>query len=685
MRAVTDRPRPDGGDHRRRPPVLPAVIALTDAVLLLFSVGVWVAARVPFRDVTDAYLLGDAAIGTGFAVGGALITLRVRRNLIGWLMLVAGSLYLLATAVGTVVYARLADGDTGAGTRLLLGIFATVWFPAIAVLIPAAIQLFPTGRPANRFWAAWLVATVVGGIAATVSWVFGPHLFEDSGLADTRPLLTGGLPGWLDAAVDALQPLGVFILLGFLVPLFRLVRRPGEERTQVLWLVEAALVVLAINAPTTFLDVPPPLPLLSIPLIPLAMTAAVLKYRLYGITLVINRTLVYLVLTLSLLAGYLGVVYGLSRLISSTGAREVLATALVAVGFAPLRSLLQRLVDRLMFGLGADPYGALADLGRRLQTAMTPDRVLPTIATALTEALRLPYVLVRAGRPGAEPLRTVEVGAPTGPTTEFPLTHRGDQVGTLVVGAADRPHTPLTGHRRALLDDLVRQAGPAVHGVVLTEELDASRQRTIAALEDERTRIRRDLHDGLGPALTGVALESEAARTLVTADPPRAQALMTEISEQTRAALGEVRRLVYGLRPPSLDTLGLRPALESYVERLDRDGAGAAVQLDLPPDLPRLDPDVEVAAYRIVTEALANVVRHSGAATAQVRLWVEDRSLHLEVCDDGGTDDGWQPGVGLTSMRERTEQLGGGFAARGSPDGGRVSAWLPLVTAPAPT
>lgn len=656
--------------------MLPAVVAGADVILLLSSVGSWLVGHVPVADLTASYLVGDALIGTGFAAGGALVTLQVRRHPIGWLMLAAGSLYLVATAVGSVAYARLAGGDDGAGTRALMGVFGTVWFPAIAVLVPAAVQLFPTGRPANRFWAVWLALAVVGGVAATVSWVFDDRLFAGTGLADERPLLRGGLPGWAAVPVGLLQPLGALIVLGaLLVPLFRLARRPGEERLQVLWLVWASVVVLLVNLPGQFADTPPPVPLLAIPLIPAAMTAAVLRYRLYGIRLVIDRTLVYLVLSVSLLAAYLGLVAGLSRVVATTGVREVLATALVAIAFAPLRSLLQRLVDRLVFGSAADPYGVLADLGRRLQTAMTPEQVLPTIATTLAEALRLPYVLVRAGRPGAEPLRSIEVGAPTGPTTEFPLSHRGERVGTLVVGVPDRPR--VGGPRRGLLDDLVRQAGPAVHGVVLTEELDASRRRTIAALEDERTRIRRDLHDGLGPSLTGVVLKSEAARNVLTAEPARAHQLMGEVSEETRAAVADVRRLVYGLRPPALDRQGLVPALRDHLARL---GAAPAVQLDVPPDLPRLPPEVELAAYRIVTEALANVARHSDAGTAAARLWVDDGSLHLEVCDDGRARGEWVPGVGLTSMRERTEQLGGGFAASGSPSGGQVTAWLPLGT-----
>ena len=162
----------------------------------------------PFRDLTEAYLLGDAAIGTAFAVGGALITLRVRRNAVGWLMLVAGSLYLAAAAVGSVLYLRLDAGELGGSTRVLAGVFTTIWFPAIALFIPLAMQLFPTGRPINRFWSAYLVVSVVGGICLTLSWVLGPDLYGGMGLGGPDTLLPDGPPGWLAAVLAVGTPLG---------------------------------------------------------------------------------------------------------------------------------------------------------------------------------------------------------------------------------------------------------------------------------------------------------------------------------------------------------------------------------------------------------------------------------------------------------------------------------------------
>ncbi len=654
-----------------------AAVAGLDVVLLLGSVGTWLVRQVPLARLTEDYLIGNAAIGTGFAVGGALITLRVRRSVVGWLMLGAGTLYLVATATGTWLYQRLDAGLDGAGTRALAAVHLVVWMPAIALLVPLAVQLFPTGRPLNRAWTPVAVLTVVAGVGFSVGWALDPVLMTGLGLADDGPLVDD-VPRWVRTAVSIASLAGASILASLLAPVVRLVRRPGEERLQVLWLVWAVVVALVVAVPSSAADVPPPLVPLVVPLVPLAMTAAVLRHRLYGITVVVNRTLVYLALTATLLLTHLAVVQGMAGVLGSAGAAQVLATAVVAVGFAPVRAVLQRAVDRWLFGSGADPYGALSDLGRRLQSSLSPEQVLPAIATTVADALKLPYVQVRAGRPGDQPLRTVELGTPTGPTAEYPLTDSGAVVGALVVAADARPRG-LGGPRHELLADLVRQAGPAVHAVVLTEELQSSRERTITALEEERTRIHRDLHDGLGPALTGVVLKAEAAGNLVGTEPARAAVLMADVSSQTRTAVDDVRRLVYGLRPPALDRLGLRPALEGHVDRLAARPDGPRLALELPADLPRLPAPVEVAAYRIVTEALANVLRHSGAGTARARLWVEDDSLHLEVCDDGPAGPAWVPGVGLVSMRERTEQLGGGFSAAASPSGGVVTAWLPLA------
>jgi signal transduction histidine kinase len=310
---------------------------------------------------------------------------------------------------------------------------------------------------------------------------------------------------------------------------------------------------------------------------------------------------------------------------------------------------------------------------------MTPDQVLPAIASTVAAALGLPWVQVSAGRPGGDPLRTAEHGTASGTRQQFPLTHRGEPVGTLSVAVPAR-RRELDGRRRALLTDLAGQAGPAVHAVLLTEELAAAGQRTIAALEAERTRIRRDLHDGLGPALTGVALETEAARTLLATDPDHADRLLAQAREQVQDAVADIRRLVYDLRPPALDGGGLVAALRDYVARLTAHTAGRpSIGLELPADLPRLDPAVEVAAYRIVTEALTNVSRHAAARSCSVQLSLNG-ALELAVSDDGrGLPPDQVPGVGILAMRERAAELGGWLRIEPLSPGTRVHARLPVA------
>jgi two-component system, NarL family, sensor kinase len=229
-------------------------------------------------------------------------------------------------------------------------------------------------------------------------------------------------------------------------------------------------------------------------------------------------------------------------------------------------------------------------------------------------------------------------------------------------------------------------AGPlavALHATALSAALQESRVSIVAAREEERRRLRRDLHDGLGPALTGIAFKADAARNALPADPSQASELLGALRADTTAAITDIRRLVYGLRPPALDDLGLIGSLRQQSDRLAQrpDGSSVTVCLNAPQSLPPLPAAVEVAAYRIITEAMTNAARHSGASRIDVRLVVADGDgLRIEVCDDGGgPGPGWQPGFGLTSMRERAAELGGTCQAGPDPEGGgRVIAALPL-------
>jgi signal transduction histidine kinase len=221
----------------------------------------------------------------------------------------------------------------------------------------------------------------------------------------------------------------------------------------------------------------------------------------------------------------------------------------------------------------------------------------------------------------------------------------------------------------------------AVQARRLADDLRDSRERVISGREEERRRIRRDLHDGLGPVLTGVMLSADAARRLLETDRERSAALLEGLRDQTIGAIEEIRRLVYGLRPPALDGLGLLGALREYAATVSRrsDGAALKVLVETPPALTELPAAVEVATYRIVTEALTNVIRHSTATTAVVRLSVETGVLRLGIRDDGVNATAWEPGVGLTSISERAAELGGRCEIHHDGTGCSVDVELPLT------
>jgi len=264
----------------------------------------------------------------------------------------------------------------------------------------------------------------------------------------------------------------------------------------------------------------------------------------------------------------------------------------------------------------------------------------------------------------------------------FPLTSQRETVGRLLVGTRSRGEQ-LGPDDERLLADLARQAGPATHAVALRLALDASRAGLVTAREDERRRLRRDLHDGLGPTLAGLTLGLDTARAR-SAGQPELQELLGRLKTETQRAVTDVRRIVYGLRPPALDEFGLVGSLREEVGRLQYEAPALAVTLDAPDEgLADLPAAVEVACYRIVTEALTNVTRHAHATRCSVRIHL-DHDLDVDVRDDGvGLPEGWRTGVGIASMRERVAELGGRLAIEPClPHGTRITACLPTREQP---
>lgn len=405
-------------------------------------------------------------------------------------------------------------------------------------------------------------------------------------------------------------------------------------------------------------------------LIPLSIGIAILRYRLFDIDILINRTLVYGALTISVVGIYVLVVGYLSVLFRTAGeqghlAISVLATGLVALLFQPLRIRLQRGVNRLMYGERDDPYAVLSRLGQRLEATLAPEAVLPTIVETVKDSLKLPYVAITLNQDDVFEV-AASSGNAIGEVLRLPLVYQNQTIGQLLLGPRG-PGEDFSSADRRLLDDLAREAGVAVYAIRLTTnlqrmttDLQHSRERLVTTREEERRRMRRDLHDGLGPTLASLVQLLDTARSLVSHDPDAAATLLGDVKDQLKLAITDIRRLVYALRPPVLDELGLVSAIDEYIGRYNQQNR-LHVLMETPNPFPPLPAAVEVAAYHIALEALTNVARHAKAQTCHIRLSF-DEGLCVEIIDDGvGLPPNRGAGVGLSSMRERAAELGGEF------------------------
>lgn len=409
---------------------------------------------------------------------------------------------------------------------------------------------------------------------------------------------------------------------------------------------------------------------------PIAIGIAILRLHLFDIDVTIRRSIVYAALTACILVIYVSTVGVLGRVLHHRNEwTSLAATAVVAVAFAPLRQRLQRGVSRLLYGERDDPYAVVSRLGERLEKTPAPDEILPSLVRTVAEALRLPYAAIVLNRAeGGE--ETVEHGILSGSSLSLPLTYHHETVGHLVVGERT-PGEGFGSRDRRALDSLAHQVGIAAHAARLTLELQRSRERLVMAREEERRRLRHDLHDGLGPNLAATALQLQTARRLVRTDPETTEAILGRLGEQTQMAVTDVRQIVNDLRPASLDQLGFLPALEAQAAGFEDGGFQVTIEAD--GDLSDLPAAVEVAAFRIACEAMNNAYRHGGARRCAVKL-ARNGVLEVEVADDGsGLPAEPSLGVGVSSMAERAAELGGSFVMEARGNGGTtVKARLPL-------
>jgi two-component system NarL family sensor kinase len=565
------------------------------------------------------------------------------------------------------------------GPLTVAGAWVSSWlWTAVPTSFLLALLWFPDGDVPGPRW-RWAVRGVaISWAAIWLATAFQPGLMPGfDGHRIANPL------GWASAgpAQHVISFAGYCILAVTAIAAiasvgWRFYRGDATVRAQLRWLL-ATLAAIAVTAlpPKALGPVIVALQVTAVFLLP--VTLAVTLVRRDG--LVLPRLLLYGSLSALLLAAYLAVV-GLAQAVFGSRAdpaAAVVAAGVIAVLAAPLRARLQRSVDRLVYGARGDPYAALADLGRRITG--TPGDLLHEVVHAVTDALRAPYAAVVL--PG-DTVPAAAAGRPSHPEIVVPLLLRGAQAGSLIV-AQRTPTEPYSQRDLVLLEDLARHIAVAAHAAALTRDLQRSRESLVAAREEERRRIRRDLHDGLGPALAGIAFGLDAARNTLASDPKAAAATLAELKTEMHASISDVRRLVYDLRPPALDQLGLVPALQQYAARLTERGT-----LDIlvsAPALPPLPAAVEVAAYRIATEALTNAARHSGARHTSVSFTVTDAQLRLEVADDGiglpARRDSRGTGLGLAAMAERAAELGGACSAAARDRGTSVVAVLPLAVA----
>lgn len=602
-----------------------------------------------------------------------------------WIVLLISADLLLLSALYTLSFNIDRIRFPALLTRLIPNLNGfTMLLLASAML--SLFYLFPDGRFALRRWRwlAWLA------VANALAWT---ALFAFPGInrsLETRwPALRGEDElGWTLFVGSLLAAM----LVGFAGQVVRYRHiASAEERQQTKWVIIGLLGLVAVPLGTTlFFDIfnieQTPLAhfiflhleLLGVSLIPLTIAFSVLRYRLWEVDLWLSRTLVYGSLTVLVVLTYVLLVGGLGELLRGESVwLAVTTTGLVALAIHPLRAWLQRSVNRLLYGQRDEPAQMLARLGEQLATTSSIDQMLPNLVQTVASALKLPYAAIQLVQ-GSGATIAAQYGQSTGSECTFPISYQGIELGQLLA-APRAPDEALTARDIRLLKEMAQQAGPAVHAIQLTADLQRSREQLVTAREEERRRLRRDLHDGLGPQLATLSLKIDAARNALYSAPQQADQLLVDYQTQTQAALVDLRRIVYDLRPPALDQLGLLSAIE---QQLAICGADSSIEFtfDAPETLPPLPAAVEVAAYRIVVEAATNVMRHAEARHCTVRLAL-DNEFAIAITDDGiGVQNGQPNGVGILSMRERAAELGGRCEISGNGEGTVVNVWLPIET-----
>jgi signal transduction histidine kinase len=652
----------------------------------------------------------------GFPIVGVLLALKRPRNAIGWLMLGVG----LSVAIPFGGYARYAllthPGAPWGG--IAAAIDGASWVPLIGLSGIFLILLFPDGHLPSPRWRGFAWAAGVGLAASAIVILLAPGRF-DTFPTVTNPLGVKGIEPLL--LVILTIPIGIVGAAASLVMRYR--RSKGTDRLQLKWLAAAAAVVATIylvveplsvivgSSTPAWLLALQDVALLSFGLIPVAIGFSVLKYRLYDIDVVISKAIVYSVLAAFITVVYAAVVVGLG-VVAGIGASSlslsIVATAIVAVAFQPIRERAQRVANRLVYGERATPYETLARFSERVAGTYATEDVLPRTARVLAEGvgaehtgiwLRLgsSYRLAAAWPADGSTPRTVAADGTGLPAFEgfdrsIPVTYHEELLGAITVGKTRGEG--MTPAEEKLLDDLAQQAGLVLSNVRLTAELEAhleeiaaqadelraSRQRIVVAQDEERRRLERNIHDGAQQHLVALAVKLRLAKGFVGKDSARARSMLAELDEEVGEALDTLASLSLGIYPPLLEEQGLAAALAAQYQR-----SRLPVRMTVD-GTARYPIEAEAAVYFCVLEALQNASKHARASRIDVRIETGDAGLTFEVEDDGVGFDAATTGggSGLQNLTDRLSVLGGAVTVESTPGAGtRVFGHVPIMREPA--
>jgi signal transduction histidine kinase len=612
-----------------------------------------------------------------FAVVGALIVSRQPRNRIGGIFLTTGlGMAVSTTAFDYAVYAVLTNPNSLPGGEW--GLRVSEWgfgLPFLAYIF--LFLLFPTGYLPSRRWLP-VASLAVLAIAALEASEFAPT----------------AIPFELARALTVLA-----LCASAVAPVIRFRRSGSEERQQIRWFTFAALPAVAVSiGPLFFNPSGLYLPVYFLATVGVAVGAwiAIFKYRLYDIDVILNKTLVYGLLAAFITVVYVLVVVVFGAMIGATEGLSLVATAIAAVAFQPVRGRAQRFANRVVYGERATPYQVLSKFSRHLGEIYSTDDVLPRMAQILAEGTGASRAVVWL-RSGTE-LRPAASWPPNGPmpsfvaikgdalpkltaesrveatTREVPVRHLGELLGAFTV--TKPPYELLTPVESELLGDLAGQAGVVLRNAALIADLRASRQRLVTAQDEERRKIERNLHDGAQQQLVALAVKVGLATSMIGKDEAAERRMLDEVQSDTGDALENLRDLARGIYPPLLADQGLQAALLAQTRKaaipttLEADGVG------------RYPREAEAAVYFCCLEALQNVAKYAGASRAVIRLIAEEDHLRFEVVDDGA---GFDPrstgyGTGLQGMADRLEAIGGTLQLRSAPaEGTTVAGRLPTV------